>query len=58
MESAYLGLMNSAINPLVSYNVLEYSGRLNNRELIFPGNLEYPYSSVGSPPIDFINGSN
>jgi len=42
--------MNSAINPLVSYNTVSYSFKENNRQLILPGYLENPYSSTGSPP--------
>lgn len=50
VASAYLGLMNSAINPLVSYNTVSYSFKENNKQFIFPGYFEKPCSSTGSPP--------
>lgn len=56
--SAYLGLMNSAISPLDYANTTEYSGNENNRQLVLPGYLEYPFTSTGSPPTVFIKGSN
>ena len=50
VSSAYFGFINSAINPLVCYITLLYSGKENNKELILPGYLEYPLSSTYSPP--------
>lgn len=50
VASAYFGLINSAINPFDYYKITLYSFKENKRQLIFPGYLEYPYSSTGSPP--------
>jgi hypothetical protein len=58
VASAYFGLMNSAINPFVSYNILLYSGKEKISPLILPGNFEYPCSSVCSPPNYLSKGSN
>lgn len=50
VASAYFGLMNSAISPLVYWRTVSYSLSENNKQLILPGYLEKPYSSTGSPP--------
>lgn len=50
VASAYFGFINSAINPFVYWRTVSYSFKENNKQLIFPGYLENPYSSIGSPP--------
>jgi len=40
VASAYLGLMNSMMSPLVFLRVASYSGRLKTIELMLPGNRE------------------
>lgn len=47
VSSAYLGFINSGITPSVFVKFVEYSGNLNNKVLVFPGYLLYPFMSTG-----------